>query len=109
MFDLIFYVPLTIFKIYRDASSWVEPVYTKLGLVCFAQGHNTVCDALTFLNDLAPSCIEKLQGFYLVADLFLFCYERDSMMSLSGDKQADIFDAFNSASRYLDNTFVFQT
>ena len=45
----------------------------------------------------------------LVADLFLFCYERDSMMSLSGDKQADIFNAFNSASRYLDNTFVFQT
>ena len=26
----------------------------------------------------------------LVADLFLFCYERDFMMSLSDDKQADI-------------------
>ena len=25
----------------------------------------------------------------LVADLFLFCYERDFMMSLSDDKQAD--------------------
>ena len=26
----------------------------------------------------------------LVADLFLFCYERDFMMSLSDDKQADL-------------------
>ena len=30
----------------------------------------------------------------LVADLYLFCYERDFMMSLSHDKQADIIDAF---------------
>ena len=29
----------------------------------------------------------------LVADLFLFCYERDFMMSLSGDKQTDVIDA----------------
>ena len=39
----------------------------------------------------------------LVADLFLFCYERDFMMSLSHDKQADVIDAFNTTSRYLDN------
>ena len=39
----------------------------------------------------------------LVADLFLFCYERDFMMSVSDDKQADVIDAFNTASRYLDN------
>ena len=38
----------------------------------------------------------------LVADLFLFCYERDFMMSLS-DKQADVIDAFNTTSRYLDD------
>ena len=31
----------------------------------------------------------------LVADLFLFCYERDFMISLS--------DAFNTTSRYLDD------
>ena len=37
----------------------------------------------------------------LVAVLFLFCYERDFMMSLSDDKQADIIDAFNTTSRYL--------
>ena len=35
----------------------------------------------------------------LVADLFLFCFERDFMMSLSDDKQADVIDAFNTTSR----------
>ena len=39
----------------------------------------------------------------LGADLFLFCYERDLMLSLSCDKQADIIDAFNTTSRYLDD------
>ena len=32
----------------------------------------------------------------LVADLFLLCYERDLIMSLSDDKQADIIDALNT-------------
>ena len=39
----------------------------------------------------------------LVADLFLFCYERDFMLSLSDDNQADVIDAFNTTSRYLDD------
>ena len=34
----------------------------------------------------------------LVADLFLFCYERNFMMSLSDDKQTDVIDAFNTIS-----------
>ena len=38
------------------------------------------------------------------ADLFLFCYERDFMMSLSQNKKADIIDAFNTTSRYLGDT-----
>ena len=37
----------------------------------------------------------------LVAGLFLFCYERDFM--LSDNNQADIVEAFNSTSRYLDD------
>ena len=41
----------------------------------------------------------------LVANLFLFCYERDFVMSLSDDKQADIIDALNTISRYLDDIF----
>ena len=39
----------------------------------------------------------------LVADLLLFCYERDFMKSLSPENQADIIEAFNSISRYLDD------
>ena len=39
----------------------------------------------------------------LVADLFLFCYERDFMTSLSDVKQAEIIEAFKSTSRYLDD------
>ena len=40
----------------------------------------------------------------LVADLFLICYERNFMMSHSDDKQADIIEAFNNTSRYLDDS-----
>ena len=43
----------------------------------------------------------------LVADLFLFCYERDFMMSLSGDKQADVIDAFNTTSRIFGRCFKY--
>ena len=39
----------------------------------------------------------------LVADLFLFWYERDFMMSLSDDKQAEVIDTFNTTFRYLDD------
>ena len=73
-----------------------------------------VCDALTFL--LANIFIRFGTKLYrqvvvipkgtncapLVVDLFLFCYERDFMMSLSDLKQAHVIDAFNTTSRYLD-------
>ena len=39
----------------------------------------------------------------LIADLFLFCYERDFMMSSSDGKQAGVIDAFNTTFRYLDD------
>ena len=39
----------------------------------------------------------------LVADVFLFCYERDFMISLSDDNLANIIESFNSTSRYLDD------
>ena len=73
-----------------------------------------VCDALTFLLDnilirfgtkLYRRVVEIPMGTNcapLVADLFLYCYERDFMMSLSDDKQTFI-DAFNTTSRYLDD------
>ena len=39
----------------------------------------------------------------LVADLFMFCYERDFMLLLSDNNQTDIIEAFNSTPRYLDD------
>ena len=74
-----------------------------------------VCDALTFLLEntfirFGTNMYRQVVGnpmgtnsVPLVADLFLYCYERDFMMSLSDDKQADIIDAFNTTSRYLDD------
>ena len=42
----------------------------------------------------------------LIADLFLFCYERDFMSNLHKSKQKDLIDMFNDTSRYLDDIFV---
>ena len=39
----------------------------------------------------------------LIADLFLFSYDRDFLMSLSDDTQAGVTDAFNTTSRYMDD------
>ena len=71
-----------------------------------------VCDALTFLLDnifirFGTKLYRQVIGIPmgtncapLIADLFLFCYERYLMMSLSDDKQAVVIDAFNTTSRY---------
>ena len=73
-----------------------------------------VCEALVYLLD--NIFIRSGTKFYrqiigipictycapLVADLFLFCYERDFMKSLSPEIQTVIIEAFNSTSRYLD-------
>ena len=73
-----------------------------------------VCVALTFLLDniykrFGSKLYRQIVGIHLgtnyaplVADLFLFCYERDFMLSLSEDNQSDVIEAFNSTSRYLD-------
>ena len=74
-----------------------------------------VCDALSFLLDniyikfgtkLYRQIVSIPMGINcapLVADLFLFCYERDFMKNLSSDNQADFIKAFNLTSRYLDD------
>ena len=74
-----------------------------------------VCDALVYLLDnifirfgtkLYRQTIGIPMGTNcapLVSDLFLFCYERDFMKSLSRENQADIIEAFSSNSRYLDD------
>ena len=74
-----------------------------------------VCDALTLLLGnifirFGSTLYRQVLGIpmgtncaFLVANLFQFCYERDFMMSLSDDKQADIIDAFNTTSKCLDD------
>ena len=74
-----------------------------------------VCEALIYLLDkiyirFGTMLYRQIVGIPmgtncapLVADLFLFCYERDLMTSLSDVKQALIIKAFKSTSRYLDD------
>ena len=74
-----------------------------------------MCDALHYLLDkifvrFGPKLYRQIVGIPmgancapLVADLFLFCYERDFMLSLSDKNRTVIIEAFNSTSRYLDD------
>ena len=74
-----------------------------------------LCEALIYLLDniyirFGTKLYRQIVGILMgtncapfVADLFLFCYERDFMTSLSGVKQAEIIEAFKSTSRYLDD------
>ena len=74
-----------------------------------------MCEALTFLLDniyirfgtkLFRQIVDIPMGTNcapIAADLFLFCYEREFIMSLSVENQSEIIEAFNSSSRYLDD------
>ena len=42
----------------------------------------------------------------LIADLFLYCFERDFMSGLQKSKRFDLIDMFNDTSRYLDDIFT---
>ena len=44
----------------------------------------------------------------LIADLFLYCYERDFTSNLQKSKRFDLIDKFNDTSRYLDNIFTIE-
>ena len=73
-----------------------------------------VCEALTFLlgniyirfgSKLYRQTVGIPMGTNcvpLVADLFLYCYERDFMLSFSDGNQFEVIEAFNSTSRYID-------
>ena len=73
-----------------------------------------VCDALSYLLDnmyirFGTKYYRKIVGIPkgtncapLVADLFLYCYERDFMDTLNHIKHhADVIEALNSTPRYL--------
>ena len=63
-----------------------------------------------FILGLALSYTDKFLVFRwvqivlpFIADLIVFCFERDFMKDHSSDNQADVIMAFNSTSRYLDD------
>ena len=106
----------------------IERTFQREGLVCndrtdrnaflpwknlkkyHAWSCQNVFEALTFLLDnifirFGTQLYRQVVGIPmgtncspLVADLFLFCYERGFMMSLLDDEQADVIDAFNTTS-----------
>ena len=73
-----------------------------------------MCDALSYLLDniyirFGTKLYRQIVGIPmgtkcapLVADRFLYCYERDFMDSLNHENQAGVIEAFNSTSKYLD-------
>ena len=77
-----------------------------------------LCRAFTFLMEniyvqfegmLYQQIVGILMGTNcapLIADLFLFCYERDFMSNLHKLKRYDLIDMFNDTSRYLDDIFT---
>ena len=74
-----------------------------------------VCEALCFLLDniyikCGDTLFRQVIGIPmgtncapLIADLFLYCFERDFMLTLSPSNQSHIIEAFNLTSRYLDD------
>ena len=72
-----------------------------------------MCGALHYLLDkifirFGSKLYRQIEGIQmgtncgaLVADIFLFCYERDLILSLPDNNQT--IEAFNSTSRYLDD------
>ena len=75
-------------EVCRSLSYLLDNIYVRYGKVVFRQ---TV--GIPMGTNCAP----------LVADLFLYCYERDFMLGLSSDTQSDVIEAFNDTSRYLDD------
>ena len=80
-----------------------------------------MCEALTYLLDnifirFGTKLYRQMVGIpigtncaSLIADLFLFCYERDIMASFSYNKEAEIIQAFNSTFRYLEDLLNIDT
>ena len=102
------------------ADTVVLVLYGSVGVICWGSRYTlwscqNVCDALSYLLDniyirFGTKLYRQIVGIPmgtncapLVADLFLYCHERDFMDSLNHDNQADVIEAFNSTSRYLDD------
>ena len=97
MTEKLFSLPLTKVDIYfvyvrmyamPYPISWIIYIYIRFGTKLYRQIVGIPMGA-----NCAP----------LVADLYLYFYERDFMNSLNHDNQADVIEAFTSTFRYLDD------
>ena len=96
----------------NDKNAFITSEHPKMYKLSSCQ---KMCDALHYLLDnvfirFASKLYRQIVGIPMgtncappVADLFLFCYERDLMLSLLDNNQTDIIVEFNSTSRYLDD------
>ena len=75
-------------KVCDDLVYFLDKIFIRFGTKLYRQ---------TIGIPMGTNCVR------IVADLFLFRYERDFIKSLSRENQADIIEAFNSTSRYLDD------
>ena len=69
--------------------------------LCLFYPFRLICPNLVcYITNLGTNCAP------LIADLFLYCYERDFMSDLQKSKRHDLIDMFNDTSRYLDDIFT---
>ena len=75
LFDLILYVPSTIFQLYRDGSSWVEPVLS-LDKCVSLKDHSTVTpvrlEPAALRSRVKHSTTEPLRSPYCVVVVVFF-------------------------------------
>ena len=85
----------TIITIYGRVKKSVKPLFSFLIIFLLDLELNFIDNLLVFRWEIIV--------FLLLQICFFFGSERDFMMSLSRENQADIIEVFNSTSRYLDD------
>ena len=83
LFDLILYVPSTIFQLYRVGSSWVEPVLSKDKCVLL-KDHNAVTpvrlEPAALRSRVKHSTTEPLRSQICICDYFLLLKEKSILV-----------------------------
>ena len=69
---------------------WVSEAFTVLMETIYVQFDDMVYKQIVGIPNCAP----------LIADIFLYCYERDFMSNLQKSKRFDLINKFNDTSRY---------
>ena len=73
---------------------------------CFNRESKTYLCTSDKAGFLATRSMTRTKCAQLIADLFLFCYEKDFMSNLHKSKQYDLVDMFYDTPRYLDDIFT---